>query len=193
MAQLLSRYIPARALHSWRPAQPSCWEPVHRAQPMWRGCGPQWQPFLPSQRLPFLSLLYRSKIHLNFSNCLGRCPILCGASTVLCCIENPTKPVDELKNCITVTSFKLPHKHGNSEGEYWLWDRKQCSASLMGRGWSMYRIQVEGKEIFLFAMLQAMISYIQTKTRYWYFSITKGLCELLNICMHTQLQTGNPG
>lgn len=119
--------------------------------------------------------------------------MLCNASTVLSCIENPPKPVDEQTNYIIMMYVKLPHKHGNLKREYWLWERKPHPASLMAQAWPMCRIQAEAKEIFFLAALQAMISHIQTRITYWHFSISKGLCELLNTCTHTQLQTANPG
>lgn len=174
MACLLSRYILQRAV------QPSCWEPVHRPQPRWSGFCPQELPFLPSQRLLFLSLPYIAPSCAIPPQCspAWKIPLSLWISR-----KNASSWCSS--NCLIsmgIQKGNIGCERGKSVQQVW-WEEDDLCAG--------FRLK-ERKYFFLLCCKQ-WFPYIQTSITCWHFSISKGHCELLHICMHTQLQTAKPG
>lgn len=147
---------------------------------------------------PRTAFLPQSKAALPFSPL--HCPILYNASTVLSCMENPTKSVDEQKNCIIVMYFKLPHKHGNSERNI------GCErGNSVQQAWCMIYVQDSGwrKRNTFFYYAASNGSHISKPGSHTdTFPSVKAIvscytyaCTLANNMLHicTHLQTTKPG
>lgn len=85
---------------------------------MERGSVPKNNPSSPAQGCPSTLCPIEARYTWIPQIMLSDAPC-CNAFTVLSCMENLTKPVDEQENYTIMTCFKLPHKHGNPEREYY--------------------------------------------------------------------------